>query len=165
MDNQTSGPSRDTRAVVVLLAAFGLVVVAIAMTLRAQASHPSPPPPEAYRLPSVSEDGVDEWARHVNPKARSFEQFDDFARLINTSQKLVLYEGLPHQYWEPEAFAQEKAVEPTIELNDWPFYPPPITLSSADESKFGRLFANRDGFVPYRGTKNCGGFQFLQNWV
>lgn len=158
MQYQPKSPRTSVRETAVLTAVLCLFVAAIALANWPQPTERRLPPPEAYRLPEITDDDLDERTRGVNAVARSFEHFDDFAKSVSKSRKIVLYEGLPHETWEHESYEREKAGKPTIELDKWPFYETPIALSSADESQLREMFTTRHGFIPYQGPKLCGGF-------
>jgi hypothetical protein len=71
--------------------------------------------------------------------------------------KIVLYEGLPHQFYEPKQLAEESK-KPTITKGGFPFYKDPLPLKEADAKTLGVILANPDLFRPFEGEKKCGGF-------
>ncbi len=71
--------------------------------------------------------------------------------------RITLYEGLPHQGYQPKKLAEEMK-KPTIEKGGFPFYRDPLALKDADAKALGAILANRDTFQPFGGEKKCGGF-------
>jgi hypothetical protein len=71
--------------------------------------------------------------------------------------KIVLYEGLPRQDYEPERFAEDSK-KPTILKGGFPFYQEPLTLKETDAKTLGKMLAHADMFQPFGGEKKCGGF-------
>jgi hypothetical protein len=76
---------------------------------------------------------------------------------LPTPDKIVLYEGLPHQGYEAKRF-DEESKKPTIAKGGFFFYKEPLALQEADAKALGRTLANPDTFSPFRGEKKCGGF-------
>lgn len=76
---------------------------------------------------------------------------------IKSSDSLTLYEGLPHQFYEPEALEQEKK-KPTVQLAGFPFYREPLELKEADRHALKDLIGDPGSLKAYSGEKKCGGF-------
>lgn len=76
---------------------------------------------------------------------------------IKSSRGLTLYEGLPHQFYEPEAYEQEKN-KPTVQLEGFPFYREPLELTKADRQALKDLIGDPGSLKAYSGEKKCGGF-------
>ena len=77
---------------------------------------------------------------------------------ISQSKQITLYEGLPHQYYEPKALVAERKAKPTVELNGFSFYSEAIDLKAADAEELKAMLANSRSFKPYSAEKKCGGF-------
>jgi hypothetical protein len=88
----------------------------------------------------------------------------DFARLpavlegIPKSEHVMLYEGLPSEFWEPQVLERELKEKKTKRLNGYPFYDEERALEGADAERFTALFSAKGSFKRYRGEKACGGF-------
>jgi len=71
---------------------------------------------------------------------------------------LTLYEGLPHQSWEPELLKNELAAKKTITIHGFPFYEHPLSVAAADADELRRLSTAADSFSSYGGPKACGSY-------
>ena len=49
---------------------------------------------------------------------------------ISQSKKITLYEGLPHQMYEPKALLAERNAKSTVQLNGFPFYEETLDLKA-----------------------------------
>lgn len=76
---------------------------------------------------------------------------------VKPSDKLTLYEGLPHQFFERKALEQEKK-KPTVELGGFPFYREPLDLKNDDLQTLKNLIGDAGTLKPFSGAKKCGGF-------
>jgi hypothetical protein len=72
--------------------------------------------------------------------------------------QFTLYEGLPHQHFEPELLAEEKKTKPTIEKGGFPFYRDPLTLAETDAAALRTILGNPGSFRTLEAGKACGGF-------
>jgi hypothetical protein len=70
----------------------------------------------------------------------------------------VLYEGLPHQYWEEEQLEKELASKSTVRLQDFPFYEQPLPLTPDEATKLLNVIRDDDLYKPPSPPKKCGGF-------
>jgi hypothetical protein len=77
---------------------------------------------------------------------------------IDQAERLVLYEGLPHQMYEHEALEAEKKAKPTVTLHGFPFYRDTLALKPGDGERLKALLGDPASFSPYSGEKRCGGF-------
>jgi hypothetical protein len=77
---------------------------------------------------------------------------------ISAAGDLVLYEGLPHPFFEPTSLAKEKASRPTRDLAGYPFYLEPLALKAEDAASLRALLADRGTTAPFSAEKKCGGF-------
>jgi len=88
----------------------------------------------------------------------------DFGRLptvlegIRKSGEVVLHEGLPSEFWEPELLQREANRKRTTRLHGYPFYDERLALRGADAERFTALFSAKGSFKRYRGPKVCGGY-------
>jgi hypothetical protein len=77
---------------------------------------------------------------------------------VRMAQKVVLYEGLPHQTFEPKLLEAELAEKKTVKLAGYSFYTEPLVLTEEDATSLGERFSSETTFEPWRGEKKCGGF-------
>ncbi len=88
----------------------------------------------------------------------------DFARLpqllagIPKSGDILLHEGLPSEFWEPELREQELTQKKTITFHGYPFYEEQRTLQGTDSEPFTALFSSKASFKRYDEKKRCGGY-------
>ena len=86
---------------------------------------------------------------------------------ISAATDLVLYEGLPHQFYEPTSLAKERASKPTRDVAEYPFYREPLELKAEDAALLRALLADRRTTAPFQGEKKCGGFHpdYAVSWT
>ncbi|MBL9085454.1 MAG: hypothetical protein JNK76_26855 [Planctomycetales bacterium] len=91
---------------------------------------------------------------------------ESFALGIQRAEKVVLYEGLPHQSSEHELLAEELRTKATQEFHNYPFYAEPLALRDEDAKRLSEIRGNVRTFHQYRGPKGCGGFHpdYLVEW-
>src|SRR5215218_7861391 len=83
---------------------------------------------------------------HEQPKPIS----KDLGRLpsildgIAKSREVLLHEGLPSEFWEPELMEREVARKKTIRLHGYPFYDERIVRGQADAGQLTALFSARN---------------------
>ena len=77
---------------------------------------------------------------------------------LKQADRLVLYEGLPHQMYEHQALEAEKKAKPTVTLHGFPFYRETLELKPDDGERLKALLGDPASFEPYSGEKRCGGF-------
>ncbi len=77
---------------------------------------------------------------------------------LKNADRLVLYEGLPHQMYEAQALEAERKEKPIITLHGFPFYRETLDLKPGDDERLKALLSDRRSFSPYAGEKKCGGF-------
>jgi hypothetical protein len=92
------------------------------------------------------------------PISTDFERLPSLLGGIRKSGEVVLYEGLPSEFWEPEVLERELNRKKTIRLHGYPFYDGRIALRGADAEQFTALFSAKGSFKRYRGEKACGGY-------
>lgn len=96
----------------------------------------------------------------------------DFGRLpsllegVRKDREVIVYEGLPSEFWEPELREREARAKKTTRLHGYTFYEVPQALSGADAEQVTSLFAARGSFRRYRSQKACGGYHpdFCIEW-
>jgi hypothetical protein len=80
------------------------------------------------------------------------------AATLKQADRLVLYEGLPHQMYEPESLAAERKAKPTVTLHGFRFYREALELKPGDSERLKALVGDPHSFSAYSGEKKCGGF-------
>jgi hypothetical protein len=81
-----------------------------------------------------------------------------FAQGVQQADKVVLYEGLPHQMFETKLLKEERQTKPVQELNGYPFYQEPLALSQEDAKQLSEMLSDSSSFRFFMGEKKCGGF-------
>jgi hypothetical protein len=86
---------------------------------------------------------------------------------ITQAERLTLYEGLPHQYYETASLEAEKKAKPTITMHGFPFYRETLELTMGDELKLKALLGNGRLFEPHTVDAKCGGFHpdYAVEWL
>src|SRR5262245_14360802 len=90
---------------------------------------------------------------------RTAEEFVDlklFDGPPGIPDRVLLYEGLPHQEGEWEVFRVERGRADTMELDGFPFYTELLPLRPEDAAELTALLSDHRSFRPYRGGKRCG---------
>jgi hypothetical protein len=77
---------------------------------------------------------------------------------ISASKEVMLYEGLPSEFWEPQLREREVNRKKTIGLHGYRFYDDRLPLQGSDADQFTALFSDRRSFQRYRSQKACGGY-------
>src|SRR5262245_31730460 len=88
-------------------------------------------------------------------------RFDENKSLFGATRdadRLVLYEGLPHQSFEPQQLEEEKQRKETTTLHGYPFYGELLDVSAEDVAQLKELLADEGSFRRWSGEKPCGGF-------
>jgi hypothetical protein len=88
----------------------------------------------------------------------SFQNFEELAAALRRASSPKVYEGLPHNYWEPDQYASERKSKPTITIEDFDFYEPPISATPESLNQLRDLLNSKSSFEPFHGVKACGGF-------
>jgi hypothetical protein len=99
----------------------------------------------------------------------------DFARLpeilagVQKTGSVVVYAGLPSQFWEPQLRNQELLQKETLDVHGHPVYDEPQDPSSADSEQLTSLFSTKDSYQPLSPAKGkkCGGFtaEYCVEWT
>ncbi len=88
-----------------------------------------------------------------------FNRLSDVLSGIDGAGEVLLYEGLPSEFWEPEL--RQKALKEleTAQLFGYAVYDEAQALNPADADELTRLLTARESFARYSSQKACGGFQ------
>jgi hypothetical protein len=86
------------------------------------------------------------------------ENLPAFTDAVRRADKLVLYEGLPHQESEEELMKAERRTKAVQELNGYYFYSATLDLKAEDGKRLSEILSNPATFEPYRDNKKCDGF-------
>lgn len=92
-------------------------------------------------------------SREVKP-----EDYSPFAEIVAHADRVVLYEGLPHQDLERDLLTKERATKQTITLGDYPFYAEPMPLTAQDAAALTEIFDGIDAFYGPPEATVCGKF-------
>lgn len=76
---------------------------------------------------------------------------------IHGAATVDLYEGLPHQLWEREAFERELATKKTVKLHEFQFYEHPLAISADDVKLLRQISVAPESYREYV-PEPCGGF-------
>lgn len=87
-----------------------------------------------------------------------FGNYKPLAAIVAKADKVVVYEGLPHQAWEGDLLEEELKAKETVKLHEFPFYAAPVKLKAGDTQALTKLFTAEDSLVKFGGEKLCGGF-------
>lgn len=88
----------------------------------------------------------------------NFGNYKLLSEKVGKADKVVLYEGLPHQRSERKLLAAELETKETVQHHGFPFYAEPVKLKEEDAEQLTKLFTDADSFEPFGGYKKCGGF-------
>ncbi|MBL9131572.1 MAG: hypothetical protein JNG86_10255 [Verrucomicrobiaceae bacterium] len=95
------------------------------------------------------------WAL-LEPAPPSVADSQSFRESLLKADKLVIFEGLPHQTWQRDKLKEELKRTDVIKIGDFPFYTPALAVTNPDELK--HLLGTPASIQPYRGAKLCGGY-------
>lgn len=100
------------------------------------------------------------------PTDTNFDRLPEVLTGISSAGEILLYEGLPSEFWEPQLRERELAQKETIKLHGYSVYEEPQEFSGADAGRVTKLLSANDSFARYRSGKSCGGFQpeFAIEW-
>ncbi len=100
------------------------------------------------------------------PTDTNFDRLAEVLAGIPDGGEVLIYEGLPSEFWEPELRLRELKEQETIEVHGYPVYDDLQTMPEADAGELTRLFTAKESFARYRSQKPCGGFQpeFCLQW-
>jgi hypothetical protein len=99
----------------------------------------------------------------------------DFARLpeiltgVQKTGSVVVYAGLPSQFWEPQLRNQELLQKETLDVHGHPVYDDPQTPATADSEQLTSLLSAKGSYQPLSSGKGnkCGGFtaEYCVEWT
>jgi hypothetical protein len=69
-----------------------------------------------------------------------------------------VYEGLPHHLFDRDLHASELKRSDLIRIEGYPFYAVPLTVTPDEKTKLTEIVLRKEGHVPFRGPKLCGGY-------
>lgn len=84
--------------------------------------------------------------------------FNRTLRMCKQASKVEVFEGLPHQMFEPELLAQEQQRSDVFQNRDFDFYEPALSLPGDEFDCFISRVVSRRTYRAWRGFKACGGF-------
>jgi hypothetical protein len=103
----------------------------------------------------------------------NFDNRDRLVKGVQRADKVVLYEGLPHQSYETNLLERELKSKKTIKLHEYPFYDEPLQLSEGDGKRLTDVYCAQSSLRPLFGQtyfgdsdKKCGGYHpdFCIQW-
>src|SRR5688572_28119574 len=86
------------------------------------------------------------------------EDYAPFAEVVANADRVVLYEGLPHQDMERDLLEREISTKQTIYLGEYPFYAEPLSLTAKDAAALTEIFDGTDAFYGPPEVTVCGKF-------
>ncbi|HEX4985080.1 MAG TPA: hypothetical protein VFV71_03300 [Burkholderiales bacterium] len=94
------------------------------------------------------------------------ESLRQFRSAIARIDDVHLHEGLPHQTWESNLFAEELKTKQVHYLKRFPFYKEPFALKMDEAAVFSALMVDLATYRQYSGPNLCGGFHpdFALEW-
>ncbi len=92
------------------------------------------------------------------PIETNFDRLPTVLSGIPKTGAVLLSEGLPSPFWEPQMLEQELARTKTIKLHGYPFYEDRLAMQGTDGEQFTALLSDRTSFVNYTDAKKGGGF-------
>ncbi len=115
-------------------------------------------------------DSVTEIVEETPPPAvnTDFARLPDILAGVQKSGKLLVYEGLPSQFWEPQLRNQELLQQETLDVHGYPVYDEPQTPSGADVDQLPALLGARDTYQAFsKSGSKCGGFtaEYCAEWT
>lgn len=102
--------------------------------------------------------GVDLDYEPPPPTDTNFERLPLLLSDIQKGGDVLLYEGLPGEFWDPQLQEQELREKETTGLHGYWFYEELLPLKSADGGQLTTLFSAAGSFQRYRPQKPCGAF-------
>ena len=99
---------------------------------------------------------------------RDMDAYPPLAEGVRRAERVVLYEGLPHQLFEPDELRSELNSHHTVRIGGYPFYKQPLELAASDSQWLKEWFCRPQSFreMPQGWAKACGGFHpdFCIEW-
>lgn len=96
--------------------------------------------------------------------------FSHLSELLTGIQKtgaILVYEGLPSQFWEPQSRNKELGQKETLDVHGYPVYDQPQPTAGTDADQLTALFSAGESYQPYSPSKKCGGFtaEYCVEWT
>lgn len=90
----------------------------------------------------------------------------EFINALERAKEITVYEGLPHQHWEPAELKRERDSKECIKLHGYWFYDDARVLGRKDFVSLRQALSARDGIIEWGGNKLCGGYHpdYLIRW-
>ncbi len=88
--------------------------------------------------------------------APTIEASDVYRTTVAAAKSIVVFEGLPHQSWDPKLLAVEIKRKDTQKIWKFPFYTPSVAATNSDDLR--HLLSRSDSIKVYGGPKLCGGY-------
>lgn len=88
----------------------------------------------------------------------NFERLAVILSGIPSSGAITLHEGLPSEFWEPQALERELTEKKITRLHGYPFYEERLDPSAADVDRIKATLTAKDSFKRLRAAKDCSGF-------
>lgn len=102
------------------------------------------------------------------PPKQADTNFDRLPMLLADIQtkEVLLYEGLPSQFWEPRLREEQLRENQTVEIHGHPFYDDVLTLDKDACEQLTAIFITPNSFEKYRVDKQCSGYHpdFCLEW-
>ena len=89
---------------------------------------------------------------------RTLKDISVFIAAIAQAKTVTVYEGLPHQAFEQDAYAIEVKRTDLVWFEGFPFYAKPLNVQDADKKSLTAIVSRPTAHVPFRGYKACGGY-------
>lgn len=104
------------------------------------------------------------WAL-LEPAPPPIADSQPFRESLLKADKLVIYEGLPHQTWQADKLKEELKRSDVTKIGGYPFYTPALEVTNSDELK--QLLGAPASIQPYLGPKGCGGYHpdYTVSWT
>ena len=85
---------------------------------------------------------------------------------IPKARDMILHEGLPSEFWEPELRERELNQKAIIKLHGCAFYADSIALDGTDAERLTALLSSKKSFKRYDGKKSCSGYypEYCVEW-
>jgi hypothetical protein len=77
---------------------------------------------------------------------------------IENATEVILYEGLPDNFWQPAVRERELRNRKTIKLHGYPFYEETLPLQGTDSRQLTTWFSTVGSYSRYQGVKPGGGY-------
>ena len=90
-----------------------------------------------------------------HPKQKATSKLRD---TIKNTDRVFVYEGLPHQMFEADLLKTEKKRKDTTTIASYPFYTPKSRVEGKAAAALQVIISDSDNYSQFSGEKRCGGF-------